>query len=111
MTEPERTTPTIEERVAAGAEWLDANAPGWVERIDLLRLRLLSECGCVLGQMFGNFSDAPLGGGDEEARDDRAHALGFLSAFNDTVEAEDADYAALDAEWRRLILARREASR
>lgn len=37
--------------VAAGAEWLDANQPGWEGRIDLSVLDLRDACRCVLGQV------------------------------------------------------------
>lgn len=48
---------TLPQRVAAGVEFLDAQAPGWWERIDLESFRLNSCARCVLGQMFGRYSD------------------------------------------------------
>lgn len=36
--------------VAAGAEWLDANFPGWEREIDLGTLELQSCTNCILGQ-------------------------------------------------------------
>jgi hypothetical protein len=120
VTEPERTTPTIEQRVAAGAEWLDANLPEWVEKVDLGQLRLLSPCLCILGQAFGDFYTAPLPQ-EGDARDAVAADLGFLasveidegladSAFDAYDAAEQQEYRELHAEWTRLILARRAAS-
>ena len=38
--------------VAAGAEWLDANEPGWEGRVDLAKLDLANACRCVLGQVM-----------------------------------------------------------
>jgi len=121
MTEPERTTPTIEQRVAAGAEWLDARMPGWVDKVSLDRLRLLSPCDCILGQAFGDFYTAPLPC-EFEARDEVAANLGFMSsveindellgsaAFDAYDSAEQQEYRELHTEWTRLILARRAAS-
>lgn len=120
---------TIEERVAAGAAWLDTNVPGWLDLMNLDRLKLDSDCHCILGQTFGDYFRAPLIE-DVPAEDDldacaeydgEAWPLGFqssiiarivLSGFRlgrAAVKAADSEYAELEAEWRRLILARREA--
>jgi hypothetical protein len=92
------TTSTIAERVAAGAAWLDANRPGWVERIDLETLDLGDPCRCIVGQLNVQW------GGLKIADDPRWHAasLGF-----DTWLAEGYEYSALTAAWRQLIIARR----
>lgn len=120
MTEPERTTPTIEERVAAGAEWLDAALPDWIRVVDLGRLRLDSPCACILGQTFGDYGAAPLGVRGSDRYDTAASALGFIADEVCSATREDRDvdddylddeYAALTVEWHRLILARREAGR
>jgi len=42
---------TDQERVAAGAAWLDKTRPSWVDEIDLDRLDLAVACQCVLGQI------------------------------------------------------------
>lgn len=125
MTELERTTPTIEQRVAAGAEWLDANVPGWLDLINLAHLRLDDACRCILGQTFGDYDKAPLAGPEHpgiDAYDAAAWPLGFQSRVIALTPAElatatanrmaaETEYAALGVEWRRLILARREAGR
>lgn len=36
--------------VAAGAQWLDENFPGWEREIDLGTLDIHDPCSCVLGQ-------------------------------------------------------------
>ncbi|HYF29002.1 MAG TPA: hypothetical protein VEA36_01390 [Candidatus Paceibacterota bacterium] len=47
---------TAQERVAAGAALLDAQAPGWRDRIDVDRLSIQS-CGrCMLAQLYGNYA-------------------------------------------------------
>jgi hypothetical protein len=46
---------TIADRVATGAAWLDEQTPGWIDRIDLDRLRLGDGDLCVLGQIYGSF--------------------------------------------------------
>jgi hypothetical protein len=105
-------TLTITERVAAGAAYLDEHHPGWVERIDLSKLNL-GECGhCVLGQLFGDFWDAPVFGESANPYTEEefqsvfglARPLGFAAPKGDD---SDASYAALTAEWKRLIEERR----
>lgn len=98
-------TATIEERIAAGAAWLDANRPGWVDRIDLDTLRLDNPCRCILGQEYGDFYTAPY-----EIRGvlgEMATQLGFDAKLTD----DGADYAELTEAWQRLILARRAGAR
>lgn len=46
---------TLSDRVAAGASLLDRERPGWWEEIDTDQLFMWSECGCVLGQLEGNY--------------------------------------------------------
>ena len=43
--------PTIEERVANGAQLLDEKVPGWYKLINLATLRLSSCYDCVCGQL------------------------------------------------------------
>ena len=38
--------------VAAGAEWLDENFPGWEREIDLGTLNMNSHTDCILGQVL-----------------------------------------------------------
>ena len=49
---------TVTERVARGAALLDAKMPGWAARIDVEWLQLSSCTRCVLGHLFGEFSQA-----------------------------------------------------
>jgi hypothetical protein len=86
---------TIARAVEAGAAWFDQqDVPDWVDRIDPDRLRTLDYLDCPAGQMYGDFYKAPFG------EDFDAVAHGFdANTYN--------EYAQLDAEWRRLITARR----
>jgi hypothetical protein len=116
-------TATIPERVARGAALLDKTLADWDERIDLDQLNLASECNCILGQEFtghprvdpyDSWDRTPFAIGmnelfaNEEKRDLAAIGHGFDSRIGDGAETE---YAALTAEWRRVILARRAGSR
>jgi hypothetical protein len=96
--------PTVEERVADGVEWLDAQEPGWAERINLAELDLASPCRCVLGQIYGGFDEAPV--------DDISPQLfGFNANLFGTEFANlDEEFTALEVEWRRVITSRREAA-
>jgi len=44
-------------RVSAGARWLDEVEPGWAERIDLDDFCLSDGRRCILGQLYGRYSD------------------------------------------------------
>lgn len=88
---------SIEERVAAGARWLDEHRPGWVDRIDLETLDLGDPCRCVLGQEYGNYTFAL-----DEILDDVSPASRGFNAWATTGE-----YPALTDAWRRLIEQRR----
>jgi hypothetical protein len=122
---------TIAEQVAAGAAFLDEHDPGWwragVERaIDLETLDLAGDGKCVLGQrcplemlagsehdsgylafagaLSGIHGESPAAA---DAVNDWAAALGFQWDGS-----PDSAYAALTAEWKRVIAARRaEAAR
>lgn len=89
---------SIEQRVANGVEWLDVNRAGWIGDIDLAALNLASPCRCVLGQLYGNFFEAPV-------MPNSAALYGFDASIYDEIEA----YKDLHDEWVRVITARREA--
>jgi hypothetical protein len=100
-------------RVAAGMAFLDKHRPGWwlPGRFDLARFALADACRCVVGQIYSaesghnflGFDDA-IGDGWLDLTFDHAEQLGFYcgppSQYSD-------EYAELDAEWHRVIEARR----
>ena len=99
----------IAERVARGCDWLDQRRPGWWERTDLDELLMREPCQCVAGQEFGDFYKTPL-------MDKEAIEFGFLAlssiVFGLTTPGErantiEAEYDALDDEWRKVIEERR----
>jgi hypothetical protein len=92
---------SIDERVAAGAAWLDANRPGWWQRINLDTLDLGDPCECVLGQEDGNYWDTAPDLGDDAA----------VLGFNTRPWCRDPgqELAGLEGAWRTLIQARRNA--
>ncbi|HZE34072.1 MAG TPA: hypothetical protein VE198_21895 [Actinoallomurus sp.] len=105
------TADTIEARVARGAALLDEKLPGWDQRIDLGRLNLQSECNCILGQEFADRSTSPymaavfeLGLGNWSASE---HGFDLLGEEESRITERESTYAALTAEWRTVILARR----
>jgi hypothetical protein len=120
---------TITERVAAGAAWLDANRPGWVERIDLDTLDLGDPCRCVLGQDFAADSQGYTSGFDaglvavtdggltedgyRHAADAGFYAVADLSDNDDDDDGfrMNKEYRELTDAWRALIRERRAARR
>jgi hypothetical protein len=97
---------TIDDRVAAGASWLDANRPGWWQRINLDTLDLGDPCNCVLGQEYGQYHDAPheirIGSNPTGAYAAVEHGFNF-NPF------DPIDVHALTVAWRTLIQTRRDA--
>lgn len=108
------STDTIEARVARGVALLDEKLPGWDRRIDLDKLDLASPCNCVLGQTWDEQSDDPDDPyflhasrlfGRLDVQEEVAH--GFNSTHVLGVEAVS-EMNTLTAEWKCVILARRE---
>lgn len=95
---------TVEQRVANGVEWLDERWPEWVRAINLDDLDLADSCNCVLGQRRGDFDEAL---DSEDMSLDDAVRNGFYAGHPS--QNRDA-YVALNAMWRRVIEARREAA-
>jgi hypothetical protein len=82
---------TAAERVAAGAMLLDERKPGWYKTIDNALLNIASCRKCVLGQVYGDFSD----GVRELALGSQFGQYGF-SCGSDTAEA-------INEAWREVI--------
>lgn len=80
-------------RVARGAALLDAQRPGWAQRIDHGRLDLGNECHCILGQLESSYSSAIARLGL------RARATG-----NDTTVAHGFDLCHIDGRHRFALL-------
>lgn len=95
---------SIEQRVADGATFLDANVVGWVDKIDLKTLRINCLCNCVLGQLFEEYGSGLIALDVHDGRD-----FGFDVLEKDYMNNK-AEYAALTDEWKRVILARRAAA-
>lgn len=107
---PSSEVPT---RVAAGVAFLDEHRPGWWRpgNFDLDRFALADSCRCVIGQIYSaeqgcsylSFDDA-VGEGWLDLSFELAEQLGFYcgppSQYSD-------EYAELEAEWTRIIEARR----
>ena len=110
---------SIAERVANGVKWLDENRPSWIAEVNPDTLALQSPCDCVLGQLFGNYWDAPMvsepryPGEEEEAEREQntVALLGFNAHWQDGGwRAELPECELLNAEWRRVINERRAVS-
>lgn len=95
---------SIEQRVAAGATWLDLNAPGWLAQIDLSSLDIEEPCNCVLGQVYGHYFSAPASARYADAGEGYSY-LADDRGFNGPEE----DMPALNSAWSVLIGDRRAA--
>lgn len=47
----------LAERVKRGATYLDERKPGWADEIDVHNLAMLDGCRCILGQLYGWYSE------------------------------------------------------
>lgn len=89
-------------RVAKGVALLDEQAPGWLERINLLSLEISSSDLCVLGQVYGNFHD----GCDALglcAEFDADAVYGFNCSADAETDDQLEDFRILNKEWRRVL--------
>ena len=57
MEKPDISLNIYHARVVAGAYWLDAKLPGWENKISLQLLNMRSCTECVLGQIWGSYSN------------------------------------------------------
>jgi len=115
MSETKRKT--MAECIEDGVKLLDEKRPGWLEKIDLSRLRLDEHCNCVLGQCFGDYEEACGRLGlfayrNEDEASVSATQFGFMSnrlfrPVNDDIEYFE--MPALQEAWiRRLIQLKQE---
>ena len=101
-------TPPLKDRVYRGAALLDHELPGWWQDIDLDRLNMASDETCVLGQIFGSFSN----GGRQQIFGKRVSpAVIGDYGFGPVTKWERAtdDRSDMNALWRAEIEARRAA--
>jgi hypothetical protein len=114
--------------VANGARWLDENFPGWVDRIDIDRLRLIDAHKCICGQVFDTprrrkrgayawaythlfaqanswISDLVPEGTKKQRATDVSAALGFSACegLNMSWEDVEREFKALESEWKKLL--------
>jgi hypothetical protein len=93
-----------EERVARGVKLLDIVNPGWHEKINIEELYLRQCWKCVLGQLYGTYSEGilllPM-----EMED--AYKFGFnIFNTNDTPLEIHFSYQELEEEWKKQIRAK-----
>jgi hypothetical protein len=113
---------TISERVARGATWLDEKLPDWWKTLDVDpgMFDMSVGCTCVIGQLYPTVEDF-----DEDDTDESAFNIAVETAWLDldwTIAVShgfyagqpfanwEAEYAALTAEWVRVITERRAAA-
>ena len=92
-------------RVLRGAEWMDEMCPGWENKVDLGRLKIHSNCHCVVGQCIGHWGLARRHNIVPHGKD---QALGLRGIGDEPIDSL-ADSISLTKAWKELILARREA--
>ena len=112
----------VDERIAAGVEWLDANYPNWIDVVEVNQLNLWSACNCVLGQLFATEAGGENTGYDyaiEEVWDEeyqnvirepiltsqQAQAYGFDIDFD--LGESIVTYQELTDKWKEVIASRK----
>jgi hypothetical protein len=94
--------------IKAGMDWLDHAVPQWEARIDLTTLDMTNPCGCILGQIEGDYYRAltrlfPEMTLDEQ--DEWAEEHGLYTANLGTSDA----WRVLTREWKLALIRRRRA--
>lgn len=90
---------TVQERVIAGASFLDERSPGWDEKINLADLNMMKSSKCILGQLYRRYESGMviLNITRRTSRD-----LGF-----DSITQTRSAYRLVTAEWTKFIMGRR----
>lgn len=100
------------EEVLAGAAFLDKNAPGWLEKIELPDLKVQMPSSCILGQVFAekllSLPESALGGRVLPNRPDTGvyrtgYALGVDLLDLDTDEVEDLGFYVGDRTGEQVV--------
>jgi hypothetical protein len=88
------------QRVERGAALLDEKSPGWREKVDPETLEMSSGCGCILGQVYGDYMGGlhRLASNWWEVADTR---LGFM--VDGESDNDIADYVILQNAWLELL--------
>lgn len=99
---------TLSDNVDRGAAFLDRRRPDWRDKVDVSTLDMSHGSWCVLGQVFGSYSEGRvrLGINSHEAA-----GYGFIyhSSWGEDLDWDewlrlcDAQYAALDHFWTQKI--------
>lgn len=107
--------PEAMQRAERGAELLDRVSPGWHEKIDPDILYMMCTKYCVLGQLYGDFSDGlvALGILDEHEHASVSHpkiADVYAHGWDVELSLPESLYDDLDAAWTDQINKRRASS-
>jgi hypothetical protein len=96
MPAPSAHDDTFETRIERGMRLLDELEPGWRERVDLGRLDMSSCLTCILGQLYGDYTQglSELGVWDAEA-------YGFDTYGPDPTTSQR--YQELTAAWQEAL--------
>jgi hypothetical protein len=95
------------ERAKAGMAWLDENRPGWRDLVNPYTIRMEDSCGCIWGQIEGNFwraFDAPdvlRAAGTDSDGDSPIESWMIEHGFN--YGDSDCRFSDLNAAWRELL--------
>lgn len=112
-------TTSIDERVARGIALLDAQEPGWREKVNVNRLDMRTCHNCIFGQVYGDISiglrktglidDVSKLIADDESDPGFQHGIltraipGRLIEDHDGQDRIDADFSLLTDAWKRAL--------
>ena len=100
----------VEDYVERGAKLLDEERPGWADMIYLEQLQMSDCSACILGQLYGDYSDAVntiLNVPGDEFGFDLPEAPRELLSPEDSVQQARNSYMHLRQLWVKQILIRR----
>jgi hypothetical protein len=93
----------LAKRVDKGIEYLNGHNPGWLDKVDLESLNLGQNCNCILGQLYGHYSNAHWANFGEDVHE----GYGMKFWANSSPE----NYALLTSIWKEKIQVMRESRR
>lgn len=95
----------ITQRVRTGAQWLDVHKPNWEHFLEPIALNVGDNCNCVLGQLYGTYTDCI---GTLMTKEE-AVMRGFLCTTNLSLQQIDLYYSYATDDWLEEIKVRTNA--
>ena len=95
----------LKTRVNAGAAYLDSVFPKWFKNINLDKLKLDSQTCCMLGQLYGDYTDGAKELSINRPEDD-SDGFHFITTQMGLYSGDEREYVLLTRIWKNVIRGR-----